>query len=77
MTDSNPFLVVAIGDFNAGSSSWCIIDKSNYEETKIDCLTTEYDLRQLINEPTHLLENSSYVDLIFTSQPNLVMDDWF
>ena len=41
MTDNNPFLVVAVGDFNARSSSWCISDKSNYEGTKIDCLATE------------------------------------
>ena len=43
MTGNNPFLVVAIGDFNARSSSWCINDKSNYEGIKIDCLATEYD----------------------------------
>ena len=29
MTDNNPFLVVAIGDFKTRSSSWCINDKSN------------------------------------------------
>ena len=75
LTDNNPFLVVAIGDFNVRSSSWCINDKSNYEGTKIDCLATEYDFRQEINKPTHLLENSSScIDLMFTSQPNLVMD---
>ena len=74
MTDNNSFLVVVIGDFNAQSSSWCINDKSNYEGTKVDCLATEYDLKQVINEATHLLENSSCIDLIFTSQPNLVMD---
>ena len=68
----NPFLAVAIGDFNARSSSWCINDKSNYEGTKI---ATEYDLKQVITEPIHLLENSSFcLDLIFKSQPNLVMD---
>ena len=38
MTDNNPFLVVAIGYFNARSSSWCINDKSNHEGTKIDFL---------------------------------------
>ena len=27
ITDNNPFLVVAIRDFNATSSSWCISDK--------------------------------------------------
>ena len=75
ITDNNPFLVAVIGDFNARLSSWCINDKSNYEGTKIDCLATEYDLKQVINETTHLLENSSScIDLIFTSQPNLVMD---
>ena len=75
MTDNNPFLVVTIGDFNAWSSRWCINGKSNYEGTKIDCLATEHDLKQVINEPTHLLENSSScIDLKFTSQPNLVKD---
>ena len=59
MTNNNCFLVVAIGDFNARLSSWCINDKSNYEKTKIDCLATEYDFKQVINEPTHLLEDSS------------------
>ena len=50
-----------------------IYNARNYEETKIDCLASEYDLKQVINEPTNLLENSSsYIDLIFTSQPNLV-----
>ena len=67
MTDNNPFLVVAIGDFNARSSSWWINDKSNYEGTKIDCLATEHDLKQVINEPTYLLANtSSCIDLIST-----------
>ena len=66
--------MIAIGDFNARSSSWCISDKINYEGTKTDCLAMEY-LKQVINEPTHLLENSSScIDLIFTFQPNLVMD---
>ena len=75
ITDNNPFLVAAINDFNTRSSSWCINDKSNYERTKIDYLATEYDLKQVINKLTHLLQNSSScIDLIFTSQANLVMD---
>ena len=74
VTDNNPFLVVAIGDFNAWSSSWCINDKSNCEVTKINCLASVYNLKQVIHKPTHLLENSSCIDLIFTSQSNLVME---
>ena len=34
MTDNNPFLVGAIGDFNARSSSWCINDKVIMGELK-------------------------------------------
>ena len=48
MTDNNPFLHVAINDFNARSSSWRMNDKSNYEGTKVDCLATEFDLKQVI-----------------------------
>ena len=68
MTDNNLFLVVGNGYLNARSSSWCISDKSNYEGTKIVCLATEYHLKQIISEPSHLLENSSpCIDLLFTS----------
>ena len=75
MTDNNPFLVIAIAGFNARSSSWCINDKSIYEGTKIDFLATGYDLKQVTNKRTHLLENSSScIDLIFTSPPDLVMN---
>ena len=32
-------------------------------------------MSQVINEPTHILDNSkSSIDLIFTSQPNMIMD---
>ena len=75
MTDNNPFLVIAIVGFNARSSSWCINEKSIYEGTEIDFLATGYDLKQVTNKRTHLLENSSScIDLIFTSPPDLVMN---
>ena len=75
MTDNNPFLVVAIGDFNARSSSWRINDKRNYDRTRIDYLATQHDLKQLIKEPIYLFENScSCIGLIFISQLNLAMD---
>ena len=36
---------------------------------------SQFGLKQLIQEPTHILSDSSpYIDLIFTSQPNLVME---
>ena len=58
MNDSNnTFLVPAVDDFNARSSSWCISDKSNYEGIKTDYLATHYDLKQVNDEPTNLIEN--------------------
>ena len=38
-------------------------------------MTSEFGLRQLITEPIHILtDSSSCIDLLFTSQPNLVME---
>ena len=38
-------------------------------------LTNSYGFRQLISEPTYILKSSSScIDLIFTDQPNLIID---
>ena len=42
-------------------------------DSSIDSLTTTYGFHQL-SDPTHLLLNFSCIDLIFTDQPNLVLD---
>ena len=48
-------------------------DKTSPEGLQIDSLTSFYGLNQLIKEPTHITNtSSSCIDLIFTSQPNLV-----
>ena len=62
-------------DFNALSSKWCRYDISNDEGVEIDYVTKIHGLEQLIYEPTHILSNSSScIELIFTNQPNLVID---
>ena len=72
---SNPFLTVMIGDFNAKSKDWCSIDITSFEGSELDFLTSQFGLSQIIKEPTHILDNSrSCIDLIFTSQPNMVID---
>ena len=54
---------------------WHINDKTNFEGAKIETLTSQNDLHQIIKEPAHILDkSSSCIDLIFTLQPNLVMD---
>ena len=72
---SNPFLTVMIGDFNAKSKDWCSIDITSFEGSELDFLTSQFGLLQIIKESTHILDNSrSCIDLIFTSQPNMVID---
>ena len=73
VTANNPFLTVVLGDFNIKTNFWFKGDKTSYEGSKIDAITSQFG-SQLINEPTHLVaDSSSCIHLIFTSQPNLVM----
>ena len=75
LAQKNPFLLTAIGDFNAKSSNWYNKDKTSFEGNTIENVTSQPGLHQIINEPTHILPNSSScIDLIFTSQPNMVIE---
>ena len=72
---NNPFLTVTFCDFNAKSSLWYNNDIATYESSKIDGVTSQFGLQQIIKEATHLIgDSSSCIDLIFTTQPNLVME---
>ena len=73
--ESNSHLIVVLRDFNIKSKSLYSCDKTATEGAKIEFATSQYGLYQIINGPTHVLENSSsFIDLIFTSQPNFVVD---
>ena len=75
IANKNSYLIVILGDFNAKSSNWYKHDTTTYEGSKIDATTSQFDLKQLIQEPTHILtDSSSFIDLIFTFQPNLIME---
>ena len=75
---NNPFLVVLPGDFNAKSSNWCKTDIITSEGKVIENIPSQFALHQVSNEPTHILESSSScIDLIFTSQPNLITESGF
>ena len=59
-----------IRDLNAKSKNWYC-----HEENAIENITAQFGLQQIINEPTHISNtSSSCIDLIFTSQPNLITD---
>ena len=74
-TPNNTFLTVVLGDFNAKSNLWFKGDKTTCEGSKIDGIAFTFGLQQIINELTHIIgDSSSCIDLIFTSQPSLVME---
>ena len=75
LCQNNPFLIVLIGDLNAKSKNWYCHDKSSHEGNSIENVTAQFGLQQIIKEPTHVSNtSSSCIDLIFTSQPNLITD---
>ena len=68
-------MLLVTGDFNVRSSSWWSDDIDTVEGTRLESITSYYGLHQIINEPTHILPSSaSCIDLIFTNQPNLVIN---
>ena len=70
ITSRNPHFELLLGDFNTKSKMLSINDQSSSEGTQSESLTLPYGIKQLIAEPTHVLENSSScIDLILqTSQ---------
>ena len=60
-------------DFSAIFSKQCSTDKTTPEGTKLDNLTSQYGLNQLVKEPADISDNyRSCINLIFTSHLNLV-----
>ena len=75
LVQRNPFLMVVTGDFNAKSNHWCSQGCTNFEGITIENVTSQFGLSQIITEATHILESSSScIDLIFTTQPNLMVE---
>ena len=75
MHAENPFCIIVTGDFNCRSTQWWQNDSENNEGRLFEPITADLGLHQLISEPTHLMGDSkSCIDLIFTDQPNLVVD---
>ena len=75
ITEENPFLTAAIGDFNKRLLKWWTDDKTTQDGLKIESLLSQLSLSQVINEPTHISQNfNSYIDLLFTNEQNLITD---
>ena len=58
--NKNPFLIIALGDFNTKTTNWYKNDINSYESLKIDTITSQFGLQQLINEPIYLTANVKF-----------------
>ena len=59
ITNHNPFVSIIIGDFNASLNNWCSSNKTTFEGKKLESLTSQCGFKQIISDPTHILESSS------------------
>ena len=75
ISNRNPYLTQLLGDYNARNTKWWHDDITITEGTQLETTTIIYGFQQLIDEPTHIRKNSSSsIDLIFTNQPNLIVN---
>ena len=73
INDLSPACSIITGDFNARSTKWWKLDKENLEGREINIITRAAVYSQLINQSKHLTKYFlSCIDLIFTSNPNLI-----
>ena len=62
-----------MGDFNARSSNWWENDITNSVGKELDSLTLSAGYSQIIDKPTHIVNNSmSCIDLIFCTNTNVI-----
>ena len=71
LCQNNPFVILLIGDLSAKSKNWYSHDKTSHEGNEIENVTAQFGLQQIIKRPN---TSSFCIDLIFTSQPNLITD---
>ena len=53
----NPYVTVVIDGFNVKAQNWYKGNKTTASGTKLEIVTSHYRLTQIINEPTHTLED--------------------
>ena len=57
IANKTQFIIVVSGDFKARTQGWCQNDITTFKGCKIDIATSQFGLRQIIKEPTHILSN--------------------
>ena len=75
---NNPYLVVVLVHFYAISKNWYGYAKTNFKGNVLETLFSQFGLHQMIDNETHISDTYfSCIDLLFTSQPNLVVEAAF
>ena len=73
MNNEFPLCSIIPGDFNARCSRWWKNDITNSTGHEINSLTSSAGYKQIIDKPTHVINNSmSCIDLIFCTNQNVV-----
>ena len=73
----NPAISIITGDFNGKCSKWYSFDASDNIGKELDTIISTAGYSQIIDKPTHFTNNSSScIDLIFTSNPSILVDSW-
>ena len=71
----NPAISITTGDFSGKYSKWYTFDTSDNIGKELDTITSTVGYSQIIDKPTHFTNNSSScIDLIFTSNPSILVD---
>ena len=66
------YMMVPVGYFNSKCANWYKHDKTSFKGIGIENISSQCELYQVINEPTHFFRKFFIrIDLIFISQPNL------
>ena len=75
LLQKNCFIIVN-GDFNAKAKVWWRNNITTTEGTNIDSTASSYGLSQIICNAIHILStSSSFIDLTFSNQANLVIEN--
>ena len=75
MRDEKPHCIIFAGDFNSRCKQWWPEDDEDPQGIAVDEFIESNAPFQLIDQPTHILENSkSCIDLIITNQPSLFVE---
>ena len=75
MRHEKPDCIILTGDFNSKTKQWWPDGEETNEGVLLNQLIESFSMTQLIDQPTHILKNSSsLIDLIITDQVDMFVD---